>query len=193
MCVSHNHPANPGKEAVELGVDYALFVFHRKMWSSFLCFSACFGRFNGANDCVSPTLKPTESADIFKAWMTPTVSGFEGLFGFTWSLFFCFCYCYLTAPLNVPAEAAWTAAQLHWRTCWIWYLRGGAPASWSHPQVPRREPDREVWLTSSHIHPPRLQSSYRVPFFPLCSLPADIPRGCTEPPPPPAALLLCPK
>lgn len=37
--------------------------------------------------------------------MTPTVSGFEGIFDFTCSPPFFFCYCYLTAPLHVPAEA----------------------------------------------------------------------------------------
>lgn len=152
MCVSHNHPANPGKEAVELGVDYALFVFHRKMWSSFLCFSACFGRFNGANDCVSPTLKPTESADIFKAWMTPTVSGFEGLFGFTWSLFFCFCYCYLTAPLNVPAEAG-----LDGRRAALKDLLNLIPAWWSSsilvPPPSSQERARQGSLTHLLPHP----------------------------------------
>lgn len=110
--------------------------------------------------------------------MTTTVSSLTRIFGFTcWH----FCYCYLMAPLHLCTEAdsqgsfgpepSCTEGPVEFDTCVVELQR-------LSPQVPRREPGREVGVPPTPHHH---CFSYRVPIF-FCAPCLPTYPEATEPP-----------
>lgn len=81
-----------------------------------------------------------------------------------------------TSAPRRTARQFWNPARLYWMTCWIWYLCGGAPASWLLSSQERT--GQGSWV----VPPPTTTTAFLIMFpMSLCSLLSLLPWGYRAP------------